>query len=107
MHLQWWMDPRPAGRVICVYALVSTPHGRIGAIDLERALVATGKVRAPKVLASAGMATITANVKADDDTQARADALTIVDVAARAVEGLALGEPTMIPAVAPLGRPRP
>jgi len=102
MHLDWTHDERLAWRVTAAYRLLAARHGRIGALDLERQLVATGKVRAPRVLAANDQVVITCTLKACDDLQARADALSIIDSAARHVDGLAMGEPTIVPAATPL-----
>ncbi len=95
MHVGWSADERPRWRVEAVFDLIGAEPGRPGpgeAIDLERMLAATGKVRAPRVVLRRGRLELGLTLKAEDDLAAAVAGLTILDVAVRQVPLVRLGE---------------
>lgn len=106
IHRPWHEDDRPVWRVTCVYE-GHAEFGAIVALDLRDQLAATGKVRHPEVFIRDGECRVTLMVRSSDDAQAGADALTLIDSAARHVAGLELGEPTAVPLTSRAGSLRP
>lgn len=95
MHLDWSVDGRPAWTVQLVFeqALADPAYaGRALAIQVERAVAATGVGRAPKVRVGGGQVVAALRVKASGDDDAVYVALCVLDSAVRQVTGFELGE---------------
>lgn len=95
MYLSWTMDERPRWRVEFVFDILSGElhrPGRPEAVRLERDLAASGRVRGAEVRFMAGQVAVRLWLKAVDDMEATASALTMLDHAVARVPGVALAE---------------
>jgi len=95
MHLDWSADGRPAWNVHLVFQQDRPDPaytGRVLAIQVERAIAATGVGRAPKLRVGGGQVLASVRVKAVDDDDAAYVALCVLDTAVSQVKGFTLGE---------------
>lgn len=93
MHLGWSADIRPGWRFRCEYELLE-PRGEavpLLRLRLQAALDSTGRVRSPRAHVPDRRLTVVMAVKADDEVQASATGLGVVDVAVGRLGGVVLG----------------
>lgn len=91
MYEVWDADPRPVWRVSAL--LTFGPSGEDAeAQALHNTLTAIGVVRCPRLTFGAGRCLAQLRIRAEDDLQAAAMSLTVLDVAARSHPPLVFGD---------------